>query len=139
MAVRLCPHVCACAKGIIAMERTLLGVIRVDPRQILEDGIRKTLVSQAGAPRRTLSVPLTMARPFWQVVSALDRELRFDLRSGGSRDPKVRLTHLRGAGCALTCAQSDVERALSRVASTLGGFRLSFEYIQVGARVDIFS
>ena len=33
-------------EGILAMEKTLLGVIQVDPRQILEDGIRKELVRQ---------------------------------------------------------------------------------------------
>jgi WASH complex subunit strumpellin len=33
-------------EGILAMEKTLLGVIQVDPRAILEDGIRKELVRQ---------------------------------------------------------------------------------------------
>ena len=33
-------------EGILAMEKTLLGVIQVDPRQILNDGIRKYLVRQ---------------------------------------------------------------------------------------------
>ena len=31
-------------EGILAMERTLLGVLEVDPRQVLEDGLRKELV-----------------------------------------------------------------------------------------------
>ena len=33
-------------EGILAMEKTLLGVIQVDPRGILEDGLRKELVRQ---------------------------------------------------------------------------------------------
>ena len=33
-------------EGILAMEKTLLGVIQVDPRAILEDGLRKELVRQ---------------------------------------------------------------------------------------------
>lgn len=32
--------------GILAMDRTLYGVIEVDPKQMLEDGIRKELVTQ---------------------------------------------------------------------------------------------
>ncbi|POM80534.1 Strumpellin, partial [Phytophthora palmivora] len=31
-------------EGILAMKRTLLGIIEVDPRQVLEDGLRKELV-----------------------------------------------------------------------------------------------
>jgi WASH complex subunit strumpellin len=33
-------------EGILAMDRTLYGVIEVDPKQMLEDGIRKELVNQ---------------------------------------------------------------------------------------------
>eukprot|EP00004_Rigifila_ramosa_P027670 TRINITY_DN9095_c0_g1_i1.p1 TRINITY_DN9095_c0_g1~~TRINITY_DN9095_c0_g1_i1.p1 ORF type:complete len:1142 (+),score=349.87 TRINITY_DN9095_c0_g1_i1:288-3428(+) len=33
-------------EGILAMETTLVGVIKVDPKQLLEDGIRKELVLQ---------------------------------------------------------------------------------------------
>ncbi|KAG8347839.1 hypothetical protein TRVL_01324 [Trypanosoma vivax] len=34
------------ASGILAMESTLVGIIQVDPHQLLEDGIRKELVQQ---------------------------------------------------------------------------------------------
>ena len=34
------------AQGILAMESTFLGVIELDPKQLLEDGIRKQLVKQ---------------------------------------------------------------------------------------------
>jgi len=33
-------------QGILAMKRTIMGVIKLDPRQLLEDGIRKELVRQ---------------------------------------------------------------------------------------------
>lgn len=41
-------------EGILAMEKTLLGVIQVDPRKILEEGLRKELVrkvSEVGGQR----------------------------------------------------------------------------------------
>jgi WASH complex subunit strumpellin len=45
-------------EGILAMETTLVGVIKVDPKQLLEDGIRKELVRQ--------------------IADALDRAIDFD-------------------------------------------------------------
>jgi WASH complex subunit strumpellin len=33
-------------QGILAMERTLMGVIEVDPKKLLEDGVRKVLVQR---------------------------------------------------------------------------------------------
>lgn len=33
-------------EGMLAMERTLVGVIEIDPKQLLEDGIRKELVTK---------------------------------------------------------------------------------------------
>eukprot|EP00823_Brevimastigomonas_motovehiculus_P005461 TRINITY_DN4036_c0_g1_i1.p1 TRINITY_DN4036_c0_g1~~TRINITY_DN4036_c0_g1_i1.p1 ORF type:complete len:1167 (+),score=288.35 TRINITY_DN4036_c0_g1_i1:375-3503(+) len=34
------------SEGILAMETTLMGIIKLDPKQLLEDGIRKELVRQ---------------------------------------------------------------------------------------------
>jgi WASH complex subunit strumpellin len=43
-------------EGILVMEKTLLGVIQVEPRQILEEGLRRELVRQvANAMHRELS------------------------------------------------------------------------------------
>jgi len=33
-------------EGIMMMKTTLVGIIKVDPKQLLEDGIRKELVKQ---------------------------------------------------------------------------------------------
>ena len=33
-------------EGILLMKTTLMGVVKVDPKQLLEDGIRKELVKQ---------------------------------------------------------------------------------------------
>ena len=56
-------------EGILAMEKTLLGVIRVDPRQILKDGISKHLVDQ-------------ISRSFHLCLA-------FDLRPARGKDPKA--------------------------------------------------
>ena len=49
-------------EGILAMQKTLLGVIQVDPRAILEDGLRKELVRQiAGAMNDVLVFPSNAA------------------------------------------------------------------------------
>lgn len=55
-------------EGVLAMKKTLLGVIKVDPRQILNDGIRKHLVDQTSRALHSLLV--------------------FDTRLGRGRDPK---------------------------------------------------
>lgn len=38
---KLTHQVSVFTEGILAMEKTLLGIIQVDPRAILEDGLRK--------------------------------------------------------------------------------------------------
>jgi WASH complex subunit strumpellin len=40
-------------EGVLVMEKTLLGVIQVDPRQILEEGLRRELVRQIGTAMHT--------------------------------------------------------------------------------------
>ena len=76
-------------EGILMMKSTLVGVIKVDPKQLLEDGIRKELVLQ--------------------VALALDKVLVFN--------PKAKTNELLPR--------------LKDLASRMGGFRRSFEYIQV--------
>lgn len=43
---RLTNQVSVFTEGVLAMEQTLLGVVRVEPRRILHDGLRKELVRQ---------------------------------------------------------------------------------------------
>ena len=40
-------------EGILCMKTTLVGVVKVDPKQLLEDGIRKELVMQVAAALHT--------------------------------------------------------------------------------------
>ena len=81
------------------METTLLGVIEVNPRQILNDGVRKHLVRQVrGVPSlpcvaRTglfaLHCPsLSCDARGLQIAHALHKYLLFDLK-GSKKDPKV--------------------------------------------------
>jgi WASH complex subunit strumpellin len=58
-------------EGTLAMKKTLLGVIKVDPRDILNDGIRKHLVDQ--------------------ISRALHVSLVFDTRVARGKDPKVNM------------------------------------------------
>ena len=44
------------AEGVAMMETTLVGVVQVDPRRLLEDGVRRELVSLVA---RTLHEGLT--------------------------------------------------------------------------------
>ena len=43
---RLTHDISTFTEGILLMKTTLVGVIKVDPKQLLEDGIRKELVTQ---------------------------------------------------------------------------------------------
>lgn len=56
-------------QGVLAQHETLIGVIKVNPRQILNDGIRKQLVGH--------------------ICAALHESLLFDLRSGRGRNPRA--------------------------------------------------
>jgi WASH complex subunit strumpellin len=59
-------------EGILAMETTLVGIIQVDPKQLLEDGIRKELVLQ--------------------IAEAMEKKLVF--RSGKIDEMELRLREL---------------------------------------------
>lgn len=60
-------------EGILAMETTLVGIVKVDPKQLLEDGIRKELVRQ--------------------IATALDKVIRFKT-SGKLEEFNARLLQL---------------------------------------------
>lgn len=55
---RLTHSISVFTEGILAMKTTLVGIIKVDPKQLLEDGIRKELVQRvATAMDKTLVFP----------------------------------------------------------------------------------
>jgi WASH complex subunit strumpellin len=63
-------------EGILAMQRTLVGVIQVDPRQLLEDGIRKELVKTiAWQMNATLLKPSTRIEDFHARLLELTQKL----------------------------------------------------------------
>lgn len=86
LAVReeLASHTADIAKfacGILAMESTLVGVIQVDPHQLLEDGIRKELVQQIThethqAVRFDPKAPVLTAEEFDKMMETLARQLQ---------------------------------------------------------------
>jgi WASH complex subunit strumpellin len=44
--VRLTHKISLFTEGILALDTTLVGVLKVDPKQLLEEGIRKILVKK---------------------------------------------------------------------------------------------
>ena len=55
---RLTHQVSVFTEGVLAMKTTLVGIIQLDPKQLLEDGIRKQLVMQiCGAMNQHLVFP----------------------------------------------------------------------------------
>ena len=87
-------------EGILAMETTIVGVIPVDPKQILEDGIRKQLVQS--------------------IAASMDRSLIFGVTDKKGNPlkltPSQRLERFEGQ--------------LRAVALQLDGLKRSFQYIQ---------
>jgi WASH complex subunit strumpellin len=69
-------------EGILAMETTLMGVVEVDPKQLLEDGIRKELVRQiAVALEEQLVFKTGKLQDFEEKLRALGAKLQGMLRS----------------------------------------------------------
>lgn len=95
-------------EGILAMETTLVGVIKVDPKQLLEDGIRKQLV-------RTIASRMHLALDF----------------EGGSGSSSSSGSSRRRSRNNTEAASLEVfERALKQLATQLDGLKRSFQYIQ---------
>lgn len=63
-------------QGILAMNTTFMGIIKLDPRQLLEDGIRKELVKQnAAAMNSYLEFNTGKVEDFEQRLTALGKKL----------------------------------------------------------------
>jgi WASH complex subunit strumpellin len=96
------------------MEKTLLGVIQVDPRRILEEGLRKELVRKVSEVRHPLHPPtLPCLRP---------------------ADPSSSLPPLQAMHELLVFPSSssgqEVGRVMGRLALRMSAFQRSSEYVQ---------
>ena len=87
-------------QGILAMERTFMGVIELDPKKLLEDGVRKQLAQQ--------------------ISEAFHKELVFTVKEVG----------LLGGIKTRDATVDEFEARLAALAARLEGYRRSFEYIQ---------
>jgi WASH complex subunit strumpellin len=93
-------------EGILAMEKTMVGVIEVDPRALLEEGIRRELVQR--------------------IATTMNAALVFGGAAAAGKGGK--------GGSALAVSSSsavvDFEQRLGNLATVMDGFRRSFQYIQ---------
>ncbi|EGB10206.1 hypothetical protein AURANDRAFT_23554 [Aureococcus anophagefferens] len=97
---RLTHQVSVFTEGVLAMERTLLGVVRVEPRRVLHDGLRKELVRQ--------------------LSRTLHEQLRFPV-------PKKDQDRKKFVGAALA---RQVHEILAHLGRRVDGYRRSVEYVQ---------
>lgn len=89
------------------METTLVGVIRVEPKQLLEDGIRKVIEKKI---EEIYSYSFKKLKELvMQIATALDRNLQFKI--GGKNDVL------------------EFEQRLRKLSFVLDGIRRSFQYI----------
>jgi WASH complex subunit strumpellin len=95
------------AEGVLAMKRTLLGVIQVDPRAILNDGIRRQLVEH--------------------ISKALHSNLVFDGSASASVAALAAIPR-KSSACAIN--KYIAEAQLRSLQTVLSSFRRSFEYVQ---------
>eukprot|EP00516_Mucochytrium_quahogii_P006657 CAMPEP_0203756166 /NCGR_PEP_ID=MMETSP0098-20131031/9484_1 /ASSEMBLY_ACC=CAM_ASM_000208 /TAXON_ID=96639 /ORGANISM=" , Strain NY0313808BC1" /LENGTH=1157 /DNA_ID=CAMNT_0050647929 /DNA_START=208 /DNA_END=3681 /DNA_ORIENTATION=- len=99
------------AQGVFAMQTTLLGVLEVNPRKILEDGIRKELVER--------------------ITNAMDeciQSISVDYKSRKSASTR-RLSAVDKVSPAIR-EKTTVGKKLGELGAILDGFKRSFEYIQ---------
>lgn len=87
------------------MKSTLVGVVKVDPKQLLEDGIRKELVRQVATTLDQMLVFKVNPKVYFQGTVVVD--MVFQNKSASELIPK-----------------------LKSLRSKMSGFRRSFEYIQ---------
>lgn len=100
-------------EGILCMKTTVFGVIKVDAKQLLEDGIRKELVLQ--------------------VAAAMHRGLIFNPRAKVNTHTVnifVFFVHSLMDAFSMYFQTSELEPRLKALAERMSGFRRSFEYIQ---------
>ena len=54
---KLTESVSTFTEGILAMKTTLVGIVRLDPKRLLEEGIRRELVRRMPCTFLSLSIP----------------------------------------------------------------------------------
>lgn len=70
-------HRASCfTEGVLAMERTVLGILQVDARQVLHDGLRAELVRQVSA---ALHATLVFVNGKTSTASTTKADVRVDL------------------------------------------------------------
>ncbi|MES1917852.1 MAG: hypothetical protein MHM6MM_009552, partial [Cercozoa sp. M6MM] len=97
--------------GILAMQTTLVGVVQLEPKQMLEDGLRRELVRR--------------------VALSLHEEINF--RAGVDfRQVNAPVELLAASSLVLTSEVSrrHIEQALNRVGRRLASFKQALEYVQ---------
>jgi WASH complex subunit strumpellin len=72
-------------QGILAMERTLMGVIEIDPRQLLEEGIRKQLVMRISEIAHTELQFTVKETSMFGMVRWVERDFEERLRALSAR------------------------------------------------------
>ncbi len=92
-------------EGVLAMKTTLVGVIQIDPKRLLEDGIRRELVRQ--------------------VARALHRGLQFSPAAATSSSSSS-----KNASSTAVAAAAELHSKLAALLQVMNGYRRSFEYIQ---------
>lgn len=94
-------------EGILVMEKTLLGVVQVDPRQILQQGLKRELVRQ--------------------IATAMHE----NVMGTGSGVSGVSGSGVSGSGGGgKIVSRDDIYLNMSRMATTLDGLKRSLEYLQ---------
>ena len=108
---RLTHAVSILSEGILKMKSTLVGIMKIDPKKLLEDGIRRELVKR--------------------IATALHTSLQFSSKS------KVLVPTFclfsRSMGCYISFFHfqaSDLRSTLTNLSTIMDGYRRSLEYIQ---------
>jgi WASH complex subunit strumpellin len=133
-------------EGILAMDTTFVGIIKVDPKQLLEDGIRRELVRQISS---AMDIVLQFGKDAAPLTAGLDGGGHGGGGGGGSKSSSSSSsssssTDKRDRSAAVISGGSvrarPFEARLAELARRLDGYRRSFEYLQdyvglYGARI----
>lgn len=97
---RLTHSVVSFTDGILEMETTTMGIIEVDPKKLLEDGVRNQLVKT--------------------IATVFNKALTFPLAASSSSSSSAQMS----------ARMNDFEMRLTDVSMQIDGLKQSFEYVQ---------